>query len=114
MRLDDLLEAEDVPDLYSLGASLYFMVTGSVPFPNLSISETLIAHVARLPDPPSRLNPNVPEDLERVILRCLAKRPADRYESAQALEVALDRCRGADGWTAADARESWSRTVTIH
>jgi serine/threonine-protein kinase len=94
-------------DLYSLGAVLYFMVTGTVVFPHLTVSESLLAHAGRKPEPPSRRAPDVPADLERIILRCLEKRPIDRYASAAEVDADLARCADADQWTAGDARAFW-------
>src|SRR5207245_2328014 len=90
-------------DIYSLGAVLYFMLTGTVVFPHLTITETVMAHVGRAPEPPSKRGHQVPLDLEKVILRCLEKRPDNRYESALALEAALGRCAAANAWAPADA-----------
>jgi serine/threonine-protein kinase len=53
------------------------------------------------------LNGHVPADVEQVVLRCLAKKPADRYPDAGHLMAALDRCRSAGEWTRADANRWW-------
>jgi serine/threonine-protein kinase len=97
-------------DLYSLGAVLYFMVTGTVVFPHLTISESVMAHLGRAPEPPSRRVGSVPPDVDRVILRCLEKRPADRYATAAALDQDLAGCADAGAWGAADARAFWEST----
>jgi serine/threonine-protein kinase len=49
----------------------------------------------------------VPADLERVVLRCLAKRPEDRFQDAESLEQALSECAAADRWTQSDAARWW-------
>jgi serine/threonine-protein kinase len=76
-------------DIYSLGAVLYFLVTGRPPFAAQSASAVMLAHVNETPEAPSAHIP-LPAQLDRVILRCLAKDPAARYASARALLDALD------------------------
>jgi serine/threonine-protein kinase len=96
-------------DIYSLGAVLYFMLTGTELFPNRPFAEVVMMHITKTPDAPSeRLGQTVPGDLERVILRCLAKEPGARYASASAMLKDLDDCAGAGDWTNADARAWWS------
>ncbi|NLE74417.1 MAG: Stk1 family PASTA domain-containing Ser/Thr kinase [Actinobacteria bacterium] len=70
-------------DLYSLGVVMYEMVTGRLPFKGDNPVAIAIQHVHEPPVPPSQLVSGVPEGLERVILRALAKNPAERYTSAQ-------------------------------
>ena len=65
------------------------------------------AHLTDPVPPPSHLRPGVPADLEAVVLRCLAKRAADRWPSAEALAEALARCAGAGDWTQAAAVDWW-------
>jgi serine/threonine-protein kinase len=67
----------------------------------------MIAHARDEVVPPSRLQPDVPADLERVILRCLAKNPEDRFPDADSLEQALAECAAADQWTQAHAARWW-------
>jgi hypothetical protein len=80
-------------DLYSLGAVAFFALTGRPPFRGKTIGQLLAAHRA---DPPPLLTdfrPDVPADLAAVIARCLAKDPADRFQSAADLGRALGQCR---------------------
>jgi serine/threonine protein kinase len=77
-------------DVFSLGVTLYEMVTGVRPFTALTTAETVAAILRDDPDPPSRINANVDAAFERVILRALRKKPADRYASAAELLTALD------------------------
>ncbi|MSO42412.1 MAG: serine/threonine protein kinase [Solirubrobacterales bacterium] len=80
-------------DLYSLGALLYEMLTGQPPFQGSDAVAIISQHLHSDPVPPSRLNPAVPEALDRVVLGLLAKlkedRPADAAEARGALEAAL-------------------------
>ncbi len=76
-------------DLYSLGCTAYFLLTGQPPFPADKISQKLIAHQTK-PAPPIRtLNPDIPEGLAVVVHKLLAKKPDDRYRSATDLLEAL-------------------------
>ena len=95
-------------DLYSLGAVLYFMVTGSPLFPDKSFRDTLLAHAMHDPLPPSARTDDVAPDLERIILKCLAKQPAYRYQTARELEAELAACADASKWNNDSARSYWT------
>lgn len=76
-------------DVYSLGCCLYLMLTGRPPFQNGTAVETASAHLREEPAPLRSIVADVPADLEAVVLRSLAKHPADRYQNAAALRAAL-------------------------
>jgi hypothetical protein len=78
-------------DVYSLGVVLYALLTGGPPFTGDNVLETLRQVAGSEPVPPRRRNPAVPCDLEVICLRCLAKEPAGRYGSAEALAEDLER-----------------------
>jgi serine/threonine-protein kinase len=94
-------------DIYSMGAVAYYLLAGQPPFNETKTMKVLFAHTNREPAPPSQWNDQVPSDLERVVLRCLAKRPEDRYQTAEELMAALDQCRDASGWTRENAAAWW-------
>ena len=77
-------------DIYSLGCTIYHMISGRVPFPSPSLPEKLFAHQAMEPEPLGRLVPSVPPGLVEVVQRMMRKLPEDRYATplqvAQALE----------------------------
>lgn len=80
-------------DLYSLGATLYDLLTGQKLFNVSTPAEWLHAHVAMRPRRPSSIRADLPEQLDLILLRLLAKDPAERYPSAAALGADLKLCR---------------------
>jgi PAS domain S-box-containing protein len=82
-------------DLYSLGATLYEMVTGTPPFTASDPVELIHCHLARQPSPPAERAYGLPSMVESIILKLLAKNPEDRYRTATGVEADLDRCRAA-------------------
>jgi tRNA A-37 threonylcarbamoyl transferase component Bud32 len=94
-------------DIYSLGAVMYFLLTGRPPFEHEKPLKVLIAHASQAPVPPHELRADIPEDLEQVVLRCLEKRPDNRYQTALELANALADCAVADAWTRDDATRWW-------
>jgi eukaryotic-like serine/threonine-protein kinase len=81
---------DQTSDLYSCGIVLYELLTGDVPFTGETPVEIAMKHLSEIPRPPSELRPDVPHDLDLVVLRALAKEPADRYQSAAAMDADLD------------------------
>jgi serine/threonine-protein kinase len=78
-------------DLYSLGIVLYEMLTGRVPFTGDTAVEIAMKHLSEVPEPPSKLRPEVPHDLDAVVMRALAKEPERRYGSAEEMDADLAR-----------------------
>jgi beta-lactam-binding protein with PASTA domain/predicted Ser/Thr protein kinase len=84
------LEVTPTSDIYSVGVVLYEMLTGRVPFEGDSAVAVALKQVSEQAAPPSALNPAVPPALDRVVLRALAKDPANRFASAEEFSRALD------------------------
>jgi serine/threonine-protein kinase len=95
-------------DVYAVGAVGYFLVTGRTLFTASTAAELLRHHLRTLPDPPSKHAAGIPEALELLLLRCLAKAPAARPPSARAIAVELQGIE-LEPWTHARADEWWSR-----
>jgi serine/threonine-protein kinase len=94
-------------DIYSLGAVAYFLVTARPPFERSDTIEILMAHARDPVEPPSKINPSVPADLEMVIIRSLAKLPTNRFQDVESLDKALAACECAGNWTEQRAAEWW-------
>jgi serine/threonine-protein kinase len=93
-------------DIYSLGAVAYALLTGRPPFDGNAM-DVMIAHARDEVVWPSKHEADVPADLERVVLRCLAKSPDDRFQDVTSLEQALAACTCADGWSQWHAARWW-------
>ncbi len=76
-------------DLYSLGATFYHALTGVPPFDTRDPMELVHAHMARAVVPPSKLRPEVPQALDEIVLKLMAKAPEDRYQSADGVAADL-------------------------
>ena len=104
---------DQTSDLYSTGIVLYELLTGTVPFTGDTPVEIAMKHLQQTPAPPSSHRPEIPRDLDYVVLRALAKDPAERYHSAEEMDSDLERIGrgiGVSAETAEAATTVLSRT----
>ena len=94
-------------DIYSVGGLAYYLVTGQSPFVRETVMELLAAHLHEPVMPPRQIRPELPHDLEEVILTCLRKDAAERFPSVAALDHALAQCESADHWDTEQAEAWW-------
>jgi predicted ATPase len=102
-------------DFYSLGATLYHLLTGRPPFVGDDAMGLVHAHVAVQPTPVRSLRPDVPETLSALVAKLMAKSAEDRYQSARGLEADLVRCQSllADGTAASFSLGSDDVSTTL-
>jgi eukaryotic-like serine/threonine-protein kinase len=88
-------EVDGRSDLYSVGLILYELITGRVPFQAESDMAAALMRLNQDPTPPRAFRGGIPRGLESVVLRALARRPEDRFQSAESMRAALERALGA-------------------
>jgi serine/threonine protein kinase len=87
----DACNVDPRSDIYSLGGTLYFSLTGRQPFPGGTSQDKILCHQTREPVPLEELNPDVPPGFRALVRKMMAKKPEDRFASAEDLRAALDR-----------------------
>jgi serine/threonine-protein kinase len=94
--------------IYGLGCAAYWLLTGCLLFDEPTPTATIIAHIQKEPLPPSqRIEADIPDSLEGLIMECLAKDPARRPDSAATLKLRLAACACPQPWRQDDAERWW-------
>jgi serine/threonine-protein kinase len=95
-------------DIYAAGCVAYFLLTGHLVFTGDTPMAVVVHHAHTPPTPPSeRSEMAIPPALDRLVMACLAKSPADRPQSAKALSLRLGEVDGLSPWTEERARDWW-------
>ena len=85
-------EVDGRADIYNLGGVAYWMLTGQPPFSSSRSVEVLIDHVKTIPKRPSEISElDIPPELDEIVMKCLEKKPEDRFRTAEELEEAAPR-----------------------
>lgn len=84
-------DATPLSDLYSFGIVLYEMLTGEVPFDDVTPTNLALQHITQPPPNPRSINPNLTAETEKILLKALSKAPENRYQSAKELADALEK-----------------------
>lgn len=101
-------------DVYSLGATAYFLLAGKPVFVKDSAMEVIAAHLMEKPRPLAEVNAAIPDDVDAVVLRCLAKNPQERFATVAELDAALRRCGSANEWDEVQAATWWEKYGASH
>lgn len=100
-------EVTAASDIYSLGCVAYWLLTGRQVFEAPNVMSLLLKHISKAPPPPSEFNPQIPQPLEDLVLRCLAKKPEDRPSDANDLGELLESLTFDPSWDNAAAKQWW-------
>ncbi|TWT55478.1 Serine/threonine-protein kinase PknB [Thalassoglobus neptunius] len=95
-------------DIYALGCVAYYVLTGKTPFQEANAVKLLLAHAQQTPVSLRSHNPNVSEELDAIVLKCLEKNPDDRFQSVEELREALKSVPVTETWTRERAQEWWT------
>jgi hypothetical protein len=113
MREPDKVDGRS--DLYSLGAVAYYLLSGHHVFDGKTALDICAKHIQDAPKPLTTLVPDIDLELEKIVLKCLEKEPANRFSSARELCQALSLCPSRKDWTPDKARAWWAiHTRLLH
>jgi serine/threonine-protein kinase len=100
-------------DIYSLGTTAYFLLTGKPVFDGENPIKVIFAHANEDPQEISTINEEIPADLAAVVMKCLEKNPESRFGSIEELDSALAECGHLEHWTQRQAAEWWTQTTEV-
>ncbi len=112
MAPEQIMNSSDVDaraDIYSLGATAYSLLTGQLPFDAISPMAVVGYHLHEEVIPPSKHNEALSPEIETIILRCMSKKPEERFQSANSLAQAIRACNVYGHWTDHDAATWWNQ-----
>src|SRR5262249_50360622 len=98
-------------DLYSLGVVLYEFAAGQPPFQGEGATAIMYQHVHKTPPPPRQINPQIPETVEKVILRLIQKDPLARFQTPEAMVSAIRAIR--EGVTPEEKSTLYNETIRV-
>ena len=104
-------KCDERSDIYALGCVAYWMLTGKDVFSATNIMTLLMLHVSKIPAPPSSIEVDIHEDLEKIVLSCLEKNPENRPQSVSELYQSLDAIHFESPWTQAEAKKWWEERL---
>lgn len=111
----DARQADIRADIYSLGCTCYFLLTGAPPYPTGSAMEKLIAHTKQTPRPISQLRPEVPADIIAIAQRMMERQPQDRYQTPREIAQAMDDyLKGGPTTPAAATHVDYAAVATVN
>lgn len=94
-------------DIYAVGCVAYFLVTGEPPFQETKPMKLILAHLQSSPLPPRSINAEVSTEMESIIMKCLEKKPEDRFQSVDELREALVATPANGQWKRTDSQQWW-------
>ncbi len=113
-QVKDAVGVDARADIYALGCTMYFAMTGKLPFPGGTPKEKMIRHQTEQPPPITKLNPSLPEGFAAIIQKMMAKKPADRYANAKEIRDTLIRWVGKEPNLPMDKKEDKAFEQAVH